>query len=108
FNRLKGIAIEGLKNKTKITDLEKENRILKSSNARKEELINRFHDENVKLKQSNKKLTNELEKSGITNKALYTVAKENDLLGQAQKILEELVKPKNKTRSKQRDWDRDR
>ncbi len=31
-----------------------------------------------------------------------------DLLGQAQKILEELVKPKNKTRSKQRDWDRDR
>ena len=27
FNRLKGIAIEGLKNKTKITDLEKENRI---------------------------------------------------------------------------------
>lgn len=108
FNRLKGIAIEGLKNKTKITDLEKENRILKSSNARKEESINRFHDENVKLKQSNKKLTNELEKSGITNKALYTVAKENDLLGQAQKILEELVKPKNKTRSKQRDWDRDR
>lgn len=74
----------------------------------KEESINRFHDENVKLRKSNKKLTNELEKSGITNKALYTVAKENDLLGQAQKILEELVKPKNKTRSKQRDWDRDR
>ena len=74
----------------------------------KEESINRFHDENVKLRKSNKKLTNELEKSGIINKALYTVAKENDLLGQAQKILEELVKPKNKTRSKQRDWDRDR
>lgn len=108
FNKLKGMAINGLKNNTRIDELERENDMLKKSNARKDNTIRVLDDENIKLRKNNTKLNKTLEIQNTKYKALHTVAKENDLLGQAQKILEELLKPKTKARTRDRDWDRGR
>lgn len=101
FNKLKGLAIEGIHNKDKNNHLLRENTELKQRVSDGSMRIDELRSEKIIQRK-------ELNKLKIVNKAYESVARDHGLIGEVEKAFKELVKPKDKARSKTRDWDRER
>lgn len=101
FNKLKELAIQGVHNNNKNADLTQENENLKrnvTSGA------NRIEE----LKKDNLVKNKELKQLNLVKEAFTSVSKKYGLIDEVKAVFKELIKPKEKIRSKNRGWDRER
>lgn len=92
FNKLKGLAMEGIHNKIKNDDLVRESEGLKVKINYSSSRISELQDRNTKTHK-------ELDKIKKVNKALLTVVKDHGLTDEAQRTFNEQNKVKTRTRS---------